>query len=370
MRILMLNPFFSPYQGGTEKHVLEVGKRLSKNHDVTVLTAKLPNTPKKEDLHGMHLVRSNAWVLEDLPQPLVPPIPIMPDHAKDLAKLLPHMDLVHAHNRFFYGLDLVAASKKYGVPLYLTLHNARTTGIDVATDFWGQAFDDTIGSTVMNACTGILGVSQNTLDITLPKKFHGKKAVAYNGVDAHVFKPRKQTPNAPHEKPFVLCVARLVKQKGLKYLIDASLEINADTVIIGRGPLEKTLKKYAKKKKAPVTFITDELSEDVIAQYYAACDVFVLPSLWEPFGMVLLEAMASGKPVVSTTTGGIPEVVDQNQNGFLVPPKNPKLLAQKTNELLADPKTSKKFGRNGRKKVLKQFNWDNTTKAYEKIYLP
>ncbi len=372
MRILMLNLFFPPYQGGTEKHVYEVAKRLAKKNDVTVLTARLPGTKKEEIVDGIRVVRSRAWVLKDLPGPLPPPIPVMPEHAADIQRLLPDHDVLHAHNRFFYGLDLVHWAKKFKKPLYLTLHNARPEGIDFPTDFWGQAYDDTIGSAIMKSCTGILGVSQNTLDVTLPKKYKGQTAVAYNGVDTRIFRPQK---NAVKSQlgilKMVLCVARFVPQKGLEYLIDAmNLVKDADLVLIGRGPLEKKLKQHAKKRglQKRVHFLTQKIPEAQLAQYYAAADVFSLPSLWEPFGMVACEAMASSIPVVASRIGGLPEIIDDAKDGFLVPPKNPAALAEKIRFLLDHPARSKKMGQNGRLHVMKKFTWEKTAEAYAEMY--
>lgn len=369
----MLNPFFPPYMGGTEKHVFEVSRRLAKKHDVTVLTAQLPGTKKEETVDGIRVFRSKAWVLKDLPGPLPPPIPIMPEHAADLQRLLPEHDLLHAHNRFFYGLDLVHWSKKFKKPLYLTLHNARPKGIDFSTDFWGQAYDDTIGKAVMNACTGILGVSQNTLDVTLPKKCKAKTAVAYNGVDTNNFRPQKTEAkqNLGIEK-MVLCVARFVPQKGLKVLIDAlpQLEDDAELVLVGRGPLELKLRKQAQKRRLQkrVHLLGQKISDAQLAQYYAAADVFCLPSLWEPFGMVAAESLACGTPVVCSNIGGLPEVVRNGKDGFLVPPKNPAALSEKIQLLLDKPRKAKTMGKTGRKSVLEKFTWDNTAEAYKKIY--
>ncbi|MBI2445924.1 glycosyltransferase family 4 protein [Candidatus Micrarchaeota archaeon] len=371
MRILMLNLFFPPYEGGTEKHVYEVSRRLAKKHDVTVLTARLPGTKKEETVDGIRVVRTPAWVLKDLPGPLPPPVPLMPEHAADVRRLLKQHDVLHAHNRFFYGLDLVNWTKKAKKPLYLTLHNARPDGIDFSTDFWGQAYDDTIGKTIMNACTGVLGVSRNTLDVTLPKKFKGKTAVAYNGVDGTVFRPQASgVKDRLGIERMVLCVARFVPQKGLEYLLDAMADVDADLVLVGRGPLEKKLKNQAKKLKIEnrVHVLTQKITNKELATYYAAADVFCLPSLWEPFGMVAAEALACSVPVVATRIGGLPEVVRDPKDGFLVPPKSPHALSKRIQHLLDDPKKARKMGQSGRAHVLKKFTWEKTAEAYEKMY--
>ena len=114
MRILMLNPFFFPYAGGTEKHLFEVSKRLARKHDVTVLTARLPDTEAQEEINGVCVVRTPARILEKLPKPLPPPLPLMPRHKEELKRLITENDVVHGHNRFVYGLSESALVKKAG----------------------------------------------------------------------------------------------------------------------------------------------------------------------------------------------------------------------------------------------------------------
>ncbi len=368
MRILMLNPFFHPYLGGTEKHVFEVARRL-KGHEVTVLTARLAGTRKEEELQGVRIVRSDAWVLNDLPKPLPPPVPIMPRHGEDLKRLARKTDVVHGHNRFFYGLEPASVAHRFKKRLAWTVHNARPEGVDLATDFWGQAFDETVGKTLFSQCDAVLGVSRHALETALPKGYSGIRQVAYNGVDHHLFHPHHgEVRDAWGLERMVLCVARFVPQKGLEYLIDAMQGLDATLVLVGRGPEEKELKKRARKKSVRAFFVTQEIGEKTLSDYYAACDVFALPSIIEPFGVVLAEAMASGKPVVASHVGGIPEIVTSGKEGFLVPAKNPGALRSKIRFLLDNPKKAKSMGEAGRKLALTKFTWDQTAQAYGKVY--
>ncbi|NYZ78318.1 glycosyltransferase family 4 protein [Candidatus Micrarchaeota archaeon] len=378
MKLLMLNPFFYPYQGGTEKHLLEVGERLAKKHEVTVLTAKIKGTAQREKIRGVNVYRTQAWRVQKAPHPIPPPIPIMPRLLSDLRKLAQENDVVHVHNRFVYGLNETSLVKKLDRKLCLTLHNARPKGIDFATDFWGQAYDRSIGRIVMNRCDGVLAVSKATLESTLPKKYEGVTGIAYNGVDSKLFNPKNDgaewrarlTQQGLEEgERIILTNARLVKQKGIVDLIDAMHFVrNARLVVFGRGPLLKKLQNRAKKKKVSAFFVTERLSDESLARLYAASDVFVLPSLWEPFGMVLAEAMAAGKPAVGTRIGGIPEIIQNNKNGLLAPPHDPRELAHAINRVLDDDKLARRLARAGRKTAAKKFTWDNCTLAYEKFY--
>ncbi|MFH0835274.1 MAG: glycosyltransferase family 4 protein [Candidatus Micrarchaeota archaeon] len=368
MRILMLNPFFFPYTGGTEKHLFEVTKRLARKHDVTVLTARLPKTEAQEEINGVCVVRTPATILEKLPRPLPPPLPLMPKHDEELKRLIAENDVVHGHNRFVYGLSESARVKKAGKKMCWTLHNARPEGIDFLTDVGGQAFDDLVGGRILKRCDGVLAVSKATMEATLPAKYEGRTGIAYNGVDAKTFKPmsgKKMRERFGLHGKVVMTNCRLVEQKGVKYLIDAMRGTDAQLVVFGRGPLLEKLKKKAAGTGA--VFIYEWLGEEELAGLYNACDVFVLPSLWEPFGMVLVEAMACGKPVVGTRVGGIPEIVAKDC-GFLVPPADSKALAERVLLLLEDNGLRKKLGSAGRKRVLREFTWEKTADAYEKIY--
>lgn len=380
----MLNPFYHPFSGGTEKHLLEVCTRLAKKHDVTVLTSMLEGTKRKEVLDGVKIVRIPSAVLTSLPHPLPPPVPLMlfpwPSFVWELKKA----ELVHIHNRFVYGLnDVFAIKKVFKKPLALTLHNARPQGIDLPTDLVGGVYDDAVGQTIMRNCDLIAGVSRNTIETTVPNELWDSAQVIYNGVDTKMFTPNTHADRAEalrkelglEGKKIVLTVCRLVEQKGLDYLIDAipfvlREEKNAHFVILGHGPRLKHLQEKARKKGLDdkISFLTERFSESDLAALYEACDCFCLPSLWEPFGIVFVEALSSGKPVVGTDVGGIPEIIENGKSGFLVPTRNSTILAEKISILLSNPAKARKMGEAGRKTALKKFTWDETAKGYEKLY--
>lgn len=380
MKVLMLNPFYPPYQGGTEKHLKEVCPRLVKaGFEVAVQTAQLPGTPLEEVVDGVRIYRSKARILEKLPAPLPPPAPVSLSMRGEIERLAPRFDVVHLHNRFFYSfLDLRKLKRKAGVKVGLTLHNARPRGIDLSTDLLGGLYDDTIGRRIMKHSDRIAGVSQNTLDITVPRKYRDKCQVIYNGVNTEVFRP---APVCEDVRAFlggngflVATNVRLVPQKGVKYLLRAiallkKQEPKAKVVVFGRGPLESELKAEAARLGlgSDAVFITHRLGDAGLVKLYSACDAFVLPSIWEPFGMVLAEAMACGKPVVGSDTGGIPEIVTKDC-GYLAEPRNPEALARRLAALARDPALRRRMGAAGRKRAQQRFTWDHTARAYVEFY--
>ncbi len=175
---------------------------------------------------------------------------------------------------------------------------------------------------------------------------------------------------------FVLYVGRLASNKGLKHLIDAMPQIisqfkDTTLVMIGedegqRKMLEDKAKKLSIKDKVVFTgHITDD---ELFRSAYSACDVFVLPSEYEAFGLVLLEAMACEKPCVATNVGGVPEVLEEGKTGMLVEYGNSDKLAKVIIELLGDETKRKNMGRAGRERVKANFTWPKIVDQLERIY--
>jgi len=167
--------------------------------------------------------------------------------------------------------------------------------------------------------------------------------------------------------PVVFSLGRLVERKGFEYLIRAmqSVKSNAVLVLAGSGPMEKELKDLTRRLglENRVVF-AGRIPAKELPLYYADCNVFVLPAIvdskgdTEGLGMVLAEAMASGKPVIASRVGGIPDVVVDKVNGFLVEQKKPKELAQKINTLLGNSARRQRMGKAGRAFANKKFSWD------------
>ncbi len=165
-------------------------------------------------------------------------------------------------------------------------------------------------------------------------------------------------------------------QKGHKYRIESvrlALARDPDVTFVCVGAEQQKgalveLKELARRLGIRDRVIFTGLRHDV-PQLLTAFDIFVLPSLSEGFGIVLLEAMCSEKPIVATRVGGILEVIDDGVNGFLVPPANPESLAQRILELLRDETLRKKMGQNGRQKVRDSFSIEHMVKTVEQVYL-
>jgi glycosyltransferase involved in cell wall biosynthesis len=159
---------------------------------------------------------------------------------------------------------------------------------------------------------------------------------------------------------------RLVKQKGFEYLIRAMKGINAQLVLFGRGPIENELKALAKKEGVDAIFITRTITEEELCDLLNISDIFVLPSLYETFGVVVAEAMACGKPVAVSNIHGLPEVV--GDAGILFEPRSVEAIRSSIEKLLADDKLRKALGKRARERAEKCFSWDNIVPQYEKFF--
>lgn len=170
-------------------------------------------------------------------------------------------------------------------------------------------------------------------------------------------------------------VGRLVDGKGLEDLFEAvkilkSQNVEFNCLMFGMGPLEAKLKKMAKDLK-----ISDKIEwrgfvpYSKVPQALAQIDIFVYPSWHEGFGRSIMEALAMEKAVVATRVGGIPDLIKDGENGFLVEPHSPEALAQKIKELMENKDLREKFGKAGREWVSKNFNWDEGIRKFANLFL-
>ncbi len=208
----------------------------------------------------------------------------------------------------------------------------------------------------------------------------GRVRVVYTGIDTAVtvspaeIKRVRDCYGLSLHQPVIGTVANLFPRKGYEYLIEALADIqqvipHIHCLIIGEGDdrYRNRLLEMVEEKKLKENVTFTGFQQNVLA-YISAMDVFVLPSIMEGFGIVLLEAMSMGKPIVATTVGGIPEVVEDRVTGFLVPPKNSSALAQRIIDLLEDPQIREKLGLAGRARALERFSVNHMIIQIQRLY--
>lgn len=295
-------------------------------------------------------------------------------------------DILVAHD-WLSVIAGVTAKRELGLPLVFHVHSTekgRTlgNGSEVVSSIehrGGQMADLVI--TVSNAMKGEL------IELGFPEE---KIRVCYNGVDPDKYSPeqvdeakRKATRESydiKNEEEMILFIGRLVWVKGVDKLIMAMPHVlekapNAKLVIVGLGDMEEHLRNMVKglRLEDAVKFRFEFVPEEERIAHYAACDLAVFPSLYEPFGIVALEAMSMEKPVVVGASGvsGMREIVvtsGSEQCGFHVNPNDPVDIAWGIVSCLQNQNRKQELGKNGRKRVLEEFTWDAIAKKTLEIY--
>jgi glycosyltransferase involved in cell wall biosynthesis len=382
MDICVLNPFFYPYKGGTEKALHEIYTRLAKRNNVTVITSSSPGKGGGvEEIDGIKVVRLKSRHIE-IP---VAPLPFVAMDGLSEAIKKENCDLYHINNRYHYFYDSVLAVRKVRGKIALTIHNSLPIGIDPVIDSLGRAYDMMWGRMLMHEADLITGVSKSAIDMTVPRKEHWKTHVVYNGVDYRLFRPIDKTERCikdvinGFERSFrsndanVITNGRLVEQKGQTYLIKAVAELNDEghrlgLLIVGRGPMEKELMQEAHELGLKNRFwIRNGIEENHLPYYYNACDIFMIPSLYEPAALVMLEAMACCMPSIASRVGGLPEMMDGC--GLYVKPRNVKEIKDRIRYALDNKKKMEYLAKKGRELAISKHDWDDISKTYEKLFL-
>ena len=217
-------------------------------------------------------------------------------------------------------------------------------------------------------------VKRDMVDLGIPE---AKIKVIYNGTDIMAFDSRSQQKSSFNVSkdlgPFLIgTVGSLTERKGHRYLFQAMSSIrkknpHAHLIVIGEGPEKERLEKMrvALGLESAITMLG---FQENVAPILKQLDVYVHPSVQEPFGIAVLEAMAAGKCVVATAVGGVPEIVVQGETGYLVPAQNSDQLSSAISAAFANWKNTVRMGKNGRNRVLEMFDIDVTVRGYENLY--
>ena len=371
MKICMLSIDFLPGIGGIAAHVYELSKALVKEgNDVFVLTGKKNfNDEKYEDIDGVKIYRTYfprlrlIWI----------PVYALPTWL-ELGSLINNkgIDIIHYHNIL---PDALIAKFKPKVPKVQTEHSsgflkAIETGEHKRVYRW-----------LLSDADHIIGPSQELVDNFIDLGINPTKtSYIPNGVDTEKFTPRvkgreirEKYKIKPDEK-VILCPRRLELKNGVWYLIKAITHIiqknsNARCLIVGDGLEMAKLKLEATRLAvAERVLFAGRVPNSEMPKYYAASDIAVLPSLKEATSIAGLEAMATGKPLVGTNIGGIPQIITDGETGILVPPRNPEELAYAIVSLLNDDGKRTRMGLKARNRAETEFSWQIIARKTQNIY--
>ncbi|MCI6465954.1 MAG: glycosyltransferase family 4 protein [Faecalicatena sp.] len=381
IRLLVTASTFPRWEGDTEpRFVLDLCKALKKYFDVTVLVPACPGAKEREVLEGVQVERYHyfpihKWESLCYPGAIVPRIKekkvrvfLVPFLFLGLwgrlSRIAKEYDYVHAHWIIPQGI----VQSFFKKPYIVTGHGGDVMELN------GGVFK-LFKMRVLKRAKHVTVVSEK-LKFKLKEMYGIDNAIVQSmGCDISKFSPNKRKENLFNQdgKKVLLFVGRFVEIKGIKYLLKAMEKIDAKLIIVGKGPQEKELKEIAINLKDKVRFIGPQ-SHDELAITYASSDIFVIPSITLPGGVtegtptVITEAMASGLPVVGSISGGIPEVIKDGYNGYLVEEKNVENLARKINVLINDEERYQQF-KQGALVTAEKYSYENIAKKYAQIIL-
>ncbi|MGE3911159.1 MAG: glycogen synthase [Chloroflexota bacterium] len=395
MKSLLLTNEYPPHiYGGAGVHVEFLSRDLAKLIDVEVRSF---GDQDSEDGR----LRVRGYGLDDsgfsAPKNLTP---VFGAFSRNIAMAATNVDadVVHTHT-WYASLGGIVIKQAYGIPLVLTTHSLEPLR-PWKREQLGGGYDASawVERTAIEMADAVVAVSQGTREDVLnnfnvdPERVH----VIHNGIDLELYQPRTAPETLERlgidpARPYVLFVGRITRQKGIVHLARAIPEIDPDCQVVLCAGAPDTPEIAAEMEQAVaaarsarpgVIWIQEMLPRAQTADLYSQAAVFCCPSVYEPFGIINLEAMACETPVVATATGGIVEVVVEGETGLLVPieqaggasfePADPARfshdLAAGINRLLADPSLRQKMGKAGRKRVEELFSWEAIARRTVDLY--
>ena len=374
--------------GGAGVHVAELVKALRVDVDVLVRCFGLPR-----DEQGVY-----AYLV---PPQLTTANPSLATLGVDLqmAQDCGGADLVHSHTWYANGAGQLA-QLLHGIPHVVTAHSLEPLRPWKAEQLGGgYRVSSWIESGAFASADAIIAVSDGMRrDILRSYPFldEQKVSVVHNGIDLTTWVPTENPEllaklGIDASRPSVVFVGRITRQKGLPYLLRAAAQLPKDVQLVLCAGAPDTPEILAEvragvaalqQERTGVIWIEELLSQPDLSAVLTAATTFVCPSIYEPLGIVNLEAMACGAPVVGTATGGIPEVIDDGVTGRLVPieqaddgtgtPLDPQKfvddLARILTEVVSDPIAAKAMGAAGRERAERDFGWAAISKRTQEIY--
>jgi glycogen synthase len=307
-------------------------------------------------------------------------------------------DLVHCHT-WYSHFGGILAKKNYGLPLVITVHSLEPLRPwkreQLAGAYEFSLWVEKTALEMADAVIAVSGATKHDIDRLFnvdPARVH----VIHNGIDLNQYRKVDSTGALKRygidpAKPYLLFVGRIARQKGFQHLVRAIQFMDPDfqIVLCAAAPDTPQLAEEmriaverALAHRAGIIWIDEMVDQQTACEFYSHAAVFVCPSIYEPFGIINLEAMACETPVVATAVGGIKEVVVDGETGFLVPLEQMKEspfeaidpekfardIAERVNELMRDRQLRERFGKAGRKRVVENFSWAAIAEKTKKLY--
>ncbi|MBL8251889.1 MAG: glycogen synthase [Candidatus Competibacter sp.] len=401
MRVLLTTNEFPPYvYGGAGVHVEYLSRELAKLTPVEVRSFH-DQTLDEGQLH-VRGIKMDTTHFAGCPQPFVSPLKALSTClafvGQGIVDLEGSAEVIHCHT-WYAHFSGILAKILYNIPLVITVHSLEPLR-PWKREQLGHGYDLScwIEKSALEMADAIIAVSRSTRDDVL-RLFDvdpTRVVVIPNGIDIEEYKPTHD-PDAiaalgvDPARPYVLFVGRMTRQKGLYYLlqaiphIDRKLQVvfcagDADTLAMQRE-LEEMVEELQRQRDG-IVWIPKMVSRQTTIALYSHASIFCCPSIYEPFGIINLEAMACGTPVVGSAVGGITEVVVDGETGFLVdphlspePPHDPiapakfeRGLAEAINRLAADENLRQRMSQAGRERVERYYSWRSIAQQTYDLY--
>jgi glycosyltransferase involved in cell wall biosynthesis len=370
--------------GGISPHVYYLSRSLARNGvKVFVVTCDFPGAPQHEVLDGVEVYRVDSY---RNPSPdfstwvYLMNVNMQKEAATIIKNLDENIDVLHAHDWLVAtaGIGLKHVFRK---PLFATIHSTeigRRNGIHLDHE---RMIHETEAWLTYEAwkviCCSDYMISHVRWAFGLPPD---KQVMIPNGVNTDVYAETQSKDLTQFRRRFalpsekiVLFVGRLVYEKGVHVLVNAIPKVlekvNAKTVIVGNGYMKEQISSIIKGLGIDQkVMFTGFIDDGTLRKLQTCADVSVVPSLFEPFGIVALEAMAAKSPVVVSDTGGLAEIVDHDVDGIKVYTNSPDSLAWGITRVLTDERNANRLRSNAYKKIQEKYNWDRIAKQTKDVY--
>ncbi len=362
MRVLHIYKDYPPVVGGIEYHLRLLAEgQARRGLDVTVLVTSPDRSTTIEEENGVRVIRAGRWAT-------VSSTPLSVGLFRWVRQIA--ADITHLHFPYPIG-ELAHLALGRSRAMVITYHS------DIIRQRWlGRVYRPFLWR-VLHRADRIIATSPQYIESSrYLRRVAGKCTVVPLAIDPSPFvevpSGRIDEIRARFGAPLLLFVGRLRYYKGLEYLFQAMRQIEATLLVVGSGPMQAEWRRLAQRSAASerIHFV-GEVPDEELPAYYAAADVFVLPSSHrsEAYGLVQLEAMAAGTPVVSTEIGTGTSFVNQHgETGLVVPARDAQALAEAIQQLLADPVRRRAMGERGRQRVLTEFSVDRMVDRVIAVY--
>jgi len=386
MRVLFLSWEYPPVMvGGLGRHVYSLSTALAEaGHDVTVVTRHAPGAALEEYVNGVRVVRAQ----EDPPLFRLSTSTLLAwtmafNHTLTRAALrtasTAEFDVIHAHD-WLVAHSAITLKEQLGIPLVTTIHATEAgrhqgwlpgdLNRSIHSVEWWLANE----SSRVIACSHYMRWEVNRL-LEVPAK---RIEVVANGVDPTVWQVEPAALRAARIRyagagPLIGFAGRLVYEKGVQDLIAAMPQVRAvhpglRLIVAGDGPYRRELQEEAHRYNLRRAVSFTGFLGDELPAVMAATDAMIVPSIYEPFGMIALEAAATGVPVAAASTGGLKEFVEPGRTGMTFPASNPDALAHIVSRLLSDEVAARRMARTANHVVVDRYGWPTIARRTARVY--